>query len=200
MRQIPVESPLYEHLEHFRALGYGVGGLEVRPIRVADFVAAVEQIGSEARERPLSGSDQERLQALQDAADEYNEALRRTRQETTGADTTSTAAPPSFWSFGGALQFFGQATDLDSLPDLDRRPRRDPFFFMFVDIELPKGLYAQWRFYQDYSALTPTPGGKNWVDNLPPNLRDTLTDGSARNDLGRARLRQSLVQRRAWPA
>ena len=178
LRQIPLDSPIYDHLEHFRALGYWSGGLEVRPIRGADLLEAMRDIEAGVRARPLTAGDAQRLDVLRRAAAHLTAAVRAVR-----ADSARRDVPPSLWSFGGNLQFFGQATNLDSLPDLDRRPRRDYFFSMWFDAELPQGLYAQWRFFQDYTKLTPSPGDQNWVDNLPPNLRDTLTDGSARNDL-----------------
>ena len=173
---VPVESPVYEHLEHFRALGRTSIGLEVRPVSNADVLDAIAEIEAAARQKPLDTADALRLERLR-------EALLGPAHLATSRDDAASDSALSLWRFGGGLQFFGQATGLDALPDLDRRPRRDRFFDMFLDVELPQGLYAQWRFYQEYSALTPDPGSNGWVDNLPPNLRDTLTDGSARNDL-----------------
>lgn len=178
VQRILPESALYDHLEHFRALGYWSGGMEVRPISGDDLVSVLRQIEQNARERPVTAGDARRLHALRKAASALTRAARQAE-----TDSTVGRVPPSYWNFGGGLQYFGQATGLDSLPDLDRRPRRDAFFHMFFETQLPSGFYAQWRFYQDYSSLTPDPGDNNWVDNLPPNLRDTLTDGSARNDV-----------------
>ena len=173
---VPVESAVYEHLEHFGALGFLSTCLEVRPLRASDLTEAVREIEEHAQRQPLEAGDARRLDMLRRA----RTAFERTRPAT-AAD--SAGAPSSWWRYGGGLQFFGQGSGLDSLADLDRRPRRDPFFDMFLDVELPQGFYTQWRFYQDYSTLTPATGGNDWVDNLPPNLRDTLTDGSARNDV-----------------
>ncbi len=173
---VPVESAVYEHLEHFRALGHLSTGLETRPVRASDLADAVREIEAHAERQPLAAGDARRLDILRRALVSFERTRPSTRADSAGA-------PSSLWRYGGGLQLFGQGSALDSLADLDRRPRRDPFFDMFLDVELPQGFYTQWRFYQDYSALTPSPGGNDWVDNLPPNLRDTLTDGSARNDV-----------------
>lgn len=172
---LPVESPLYDDLEHFRALGSWRGSLASRPLSRAELKRAVRSIEEGAAIRPLDAGDVRRLSRLRLAVERGNVPV----------SATPTAArlgtPPVLWEAGAAIRFYGAATGLDSLADLDRRGRREGAFFVSLRAALGSHVRIESRFYEDYSRLTSRPD-PHWVDNLPPDLRGTFTDPSARND------------------
>jgi hypothetical protein len=172
---LPAESPLYEDLDHFRALGFWSGGLELRPISRRDFARALATIEESVAGCELGRGDYIRLERLREAAEHWNLNAPRKRRD------RRSDYPPSRWEPGFSLQFFGGPTNLDRSADLDRRPRRDGALALSLDASLGRGLAAQWRWYEDYSALTPA-RLNNWVDNFPPDARKTFTDASSRND------------------
>ncbi len=180
--RLPSGSPLYDDLEHFRALGYWRGSLEARPLSRVELCRAAHEIAERSGE--LSGADFRRLRRLLRYCEEklpgppgawLGDAIARE------AASAGIAEPPAIWEPGLGLQFFGGPSPLDSLADLDRRPRRDGLFFLALDAEIAGRLGAQLRFYEDYSRLTPLPAG-DWTDNLPPDGRGVFTDPSARLD------------------
>lgn len=170
---LSADSPLYEDLEHFRALGYWSGGLEIRPISRRQVARAVSHIEKATADFDLARGDQLRLDRLHAALGAWDIGERkRGRRGRAG----------SRWETGLALNFAGGPSNLENPVDLYRRPRRDGAFFLNLNATVGRNLGAQWRWYEDYSAITPVPQD-NWVDNLPPSPRKILTDASSRNDL-----------------
>jgi hypothetical protein len=178
---LPTGSSIYDDLEHFRVLGFWRGSLELRPLSGTELRAAVRQIESEAARRSLGPGDDLRLRRLQHAGELGHKERRRESLASASAETPG-RMPSARWDFGGAVQLYGVTTGLDSLADLERRPRRNGFLFLSVRGAVGPHLQIEDRFYEDYSRLTPRPRG-HWVDNFPVNPRGTLTDPSARNDL-----------------
>jgi hypothetical protein len=90
--------------------------------------------------------------------------------------------PPARAELSLSLRLVGNASDLDSLANLDRRSRREQFLMLSADAAVGAMTFLQWRAYEDYDRLTPFRRGDRWADNLPPNPRGVLTSPSARND------------------
>jgi hypothetical protein len=197
---VPLDSPLYDDLEHFRALGLWRGSLEMRPIRRRVFADAVAAIRAATGERRLASADERRLRRMETRVRGW--AAKRTpadaaviRPAPTGVWASrarevpavvpsgeSGGDPPACAELGASLRFFGSASDLDSLANLDRRSRREQFLMLSADAAVGATAFLQWRFYEDYDRLTPYQRGDRWADNLPPNPRGVLTSPSARND------------------
>ena len=172
---LPADSPLYEDLEHFRALGYWSGGLEIRPVSRRQVARAVRIIERFTQDLDLARGDELRLDRLHAALEAWGLGERKDR-------TRHRRRPGSRWETGLALNFVGGPSNLENTVDLTRRPRRQGAFFLNLNASVGRNLGAQWRWYEDYSAITPLPED-NWVDNLPPSPRKLLTDPSSRNDL-----------------
>jgi hypothetical protein len=197
---VPVENPIYDELEHFRALGYWRQSLEIRPITRIEAARALESIVEKSRSTPLASGDQERLRRLRAEltrigaefpppppgptapAPEAGDAGGSAAAPQDRAAGRDDLLPPVVWELAGGLQFFGQATGLDSLADLDRRPRRDEAIFLSINAAVGRHLTAETRNYEDYSHLTSSPGADHWVDNMPPSAKGILADPSARNN------------------
>lgn len=217
---VPLDSPLYDDLEHFRALGLWRGSLEMRPLRRDVFVRAAASIRATAGGRRLSSRDAVRLLRLEDAVHGWGlDRIPAITNMTGGYPTTSLSAgsapmpaagsvsapavgsalttatgvaampaaapagdPPARAEFALAVRLAGNASDLDSLANLDRRSRREQFVMLSVDGALDAHAFFQWRAYEDYDRLTPFRRGDRWADNLPPRPREVLTSPSARND------------------
>lgn len=185
---LPADSPLFDDLDHFRSLGLWNGSLEFRPMRDRDFREAVRAIERSARARALSQGDAVCLTRLLRAAAQSEREIPADNADAAGTSGAAGAGfaerdglPAAFWSLSGGIQLQGVATSLDSLADLDRRQRRDPFLFLGVRAALGSHVRIESRFYEDYSGLTNHPR-RRWVDNLPPDFRGVFTDPSARND------------------
>ncbi len=172
---LPADSPFYEDLEHFRALGHWSGSLEIRPISRRQVARAVRMIERSTQDLDLARGDELRLDRLHAALEAWGLGERKGR-------TRDRRRPGSRWETGLALNFAGGPSNLKNTVDLYRRPRRDGAFFLNLTASVGRNLGAQWRWYEDYSAITPMPQD-NWMDNLPPSARKILTDASSRNDL-----------------
>jgi hypothetical protein len=176
----PPGSILYDDLAHFRALGLWRGSLEIRPMTLSAICSATTQIRDRASE--LAGADLARLARLERACAELPAASSPTRSAADRpSETPAGSLPDSRWELTAGLQFYGGPSNVDSLADLDRRPRGDGALTLTLSAEIARQLSAQLRFYEDYSRLTPQPRS-NWVDNLPPDLAGITDDPSARND------------------
>jgi hypothetical protein len=174
---VPADSPLYEDLDHFRAMGLWRGRLELRPITRAELARAVRAIENSPRAGALSPGDQRRLQRLTLAIEAYGLTSRPASPAASDAPF-----PRVRWEFGAGVRFSGTMTQLDSLVDLDRRQRRDWGVALAVNAAVGRHVVVESRTYEDYSRLTPRPNHAHWVDNLPTTLKGVLTDPSARND------------------
>jgi hypothetical protein len=62
---VPLDSPLYDDLEHFRALGFWRGSLEMRPVRRRVFTRAAASIRAASGKHHLSSRDELRLRRLE---------------------------------------------------------------------------------------------------------------------------------------
>jgi hypothetical protein len=173
--RVPPAAEVYDQLEHFRALGYWDGSLELRPLRRDQLARAVAQVAS--RRGELAPADARRLARLEALVAEWLPAA-------------SAAAPPprddedprALWELSAGLRFLGGPTDLDSLTLSERRPRRKGFLQLSLDAELEGRLTAQLHFYEDYSRLSRRAGDGGWVDDLPPSASDITQEPSARLD------------------
>lgn len=184
--RVSPEAEVYDHLEHFRALGLWRGSLELRPMSRRALAAAVDKVADHRME--LAAGDLRRLDrmlAIRQAWDlpragaRVEEALRR-----------ELGAPSVLWELGAALRYQGGPSDLDSLTLIDRRPHRKGFIHLSLNAEMADRLGAQIAFYEDYSRLTRSAAGGGWVDNLPVDAAGITQDPSAR--LSRAVLAYSL--------
>jgi hypothetical protein len=206
---VPLDSPLYDDLEHFRALGFWRGSLEMRPIRRQVFTRAAASIRAATGEHRLSSHDELRLRGLEEAVAGWmtnrtpagapaagqapasvSVAGATAVTATPRASPASPAAlpgepsddPPVRAELSLSLHVVGNASDLDSLVNLDRRSRREQFVMLSADAAVGATAFLQWRAYEDYDRLTPFRRGDRWADNLPLNLRGVVTSPSARND------------------
>ncbi len=206
---VPLDSPVYDELEHFRSLGFWNGNLEILPITRREARRALEAIEARDRERPLAPKDRLRLERLKrdleadldgempggdgSAPTPAGSSPGRVRTASglptpagsspgrAGEDSTWFSAPVRLEG-GVSFQYYGAATGLDSLANLDRRSRENGAAFLFFNATILKKLLVEWRSYEDYSRLTPDPGSSHWVDNFPPTTHDILEAPSARND------------------
>jgi len=171
-------AEVYDQLEHFRALGYWDGSLELRPLRRDELARAVAQVAQRRVElAPADARRLERLEALVadwiPAGDWISKAPAR---------RPPGAFPPALWELSAGLRYQGGPTDLDSLALSERRPRCKGFLQLGLDAELDGRLTAQLHFYEDYSRLSRRAGDGGWVDNLPPSASDITQEPSARLD------------------
>jgi hypothetical protein len=193
---VPLDSPLYDDLEHFRALGLWRGSMEMRPLRREVFARAAASIRATAGEGQLSSRDANRLHRLEEAIRDWGmDRVPAATGATAGFPATPPVAasaampaatpggdPPARAELSLALRLVGTASNLDSLTNLDRRSRREQFVMLSADAALGGHTFLQWRAYEDYDGLTPFRPGDRWADNLPPRPRQVLTSPSARND------------------
>lgn len=207
---VPLDSPLYDDIEHFRALGFWRGSLEMRPIRRRVFTRAAASIRAATGKHRLSSRDELRLRRLEEAVAGWAARGAPGRGMVAGQMPTpvsvadvpaappvvppgaaSTLAvppgessddPPARAEISLSLSMVGNASDLDSLANLDRRSRREQFVMLSADAAVGATAFLQWRAYEDYDRLTPFRRGDRWTDNLPLNLRGLVTAPSARND------------------
>ncbi len=178
---VPLDSPLYDDLEHFRALGLWPGSLELRPIRRQVFAEAAAAIRAAARTHRLAPRDEFRLQRFEGEVSRWRRG-RPAIETAASAGAGSRDEPPIRAELAAALRFAGAGSDLDSLADLDRRSRREQFLILSADAAVGATAFLQWRFYEDYDRLTPFHRGDRWADNLPPDAGSVLNSPSARND------------------
>ncbi|MBN2170389.1 MAG: hypothetical protein JW819_03590, partial [Candidatus Krumholzibacteriota bacterium] len=122
---VPPDDGVYEHLEHFRALGLWRGDLETRPVRRRDVAEALASI--RARRGELGGADRRRLAELERFAAAWGDPAERAAAPAP-AGAGDTMAPAALWRPGGGLRFAGGPAGVDSLADLDRRRRREGLF------------------------------------------------------------------------
>jgi hypothetical protein len=184
---VSAESPLYDDLEHFRALGLWRGSLAVRPMGRGEICRAVDEI--EKRSASLAAADRLRLQRLQQICSGLAERdPASSAEEPRSPDPPARNAPRSVTvpatllaELAAGVRFRGGPTDLDSVVNLDRRPRRSGAAFLSLDAELAKRVGIQVRLWEDYSRLTPQPSS-DWVDNMPADGSSILDDPYARND------------------
>jgi hypothetical protein len=206
---VPVGSPIYDDLEHFRALGLWHGSLETRPLTREEVAHIVRAMAATPRAQRLSGRDEERFARLADtiaellgkdrthgpapapapsspgciAPAEPGQERAPNREGASCADSSGRwLFPPVRWELGASVQATGDYATIDSLADLKRRPRRNQMFLFHLNAAFGSRLTVESRFYEDYSRLTPLPGRRHWVDNFPPSAEGLLTDPSARND------------------
>jgi hypothetical protein len=180
---VPIESSSYDDLEHFSALGLWEGSLASRPLTRMEVTFAVDEIFRRSRSIGMGEGDLIRLKRLRAAFPGFpGEDSTRfcERPPTSGADGWRL---PASWEIGGGLQYFGQAAQIDSLADLDRRERRDHGVHVLVRGAIGEHLTAESRTYGDYSRLTARPNSRGWTDNAPRGFRSAFTDPSSRNDL-----------------
>ena len=197
-------SEVYDHLEHFRALGLWQGSLELRPLSRAELAEAIETVAEEARERKLGRGDRHRLDRLDGILASWD--LPDPGERVAGALRRGLGLPDAVWEPGAAIRFLGGPTDLDSLVLTGRVPHRKGLFRLRLDAEIAERLSAQLGFYEDYSRFSRSAGEGNWVDNLPMSAGDITQEPSARLDrailaysLGWAELRLGREERR-WGA
>ena len=176
---VPLDSPFYDDLEHFRALGFWRGSLEMRPIRRQVFIHAAASIRAATGKHRLSFRDEVRLRRL-----EHVVAGWATSRAPAGGPAPGELSddPPARAELSLSLQMVGNASDLDSLANLDRKSRREQFVMLSADAAVGATALLQWRAHEDYDRLTPFRRGDRWADNLPLNLRGLVTSPSARND------------------
>lgn len=186
---VPLDSPLYDDLEHFRALGLWRGSLEMRPIRRQVFTRAAASIRSAAAGRRLSSRDEVRLRRLETVVAAWEAHRATSRAPATGQPVAAAPGvaesgddPPARAELSLSLNLVGNASDLDSLVNLDRRSSREQLVMVSLDAAAGAAAFLQWRAYEDYDRLTPFRRGDRWSDNLPVNPRGVLTSPSARND------------------
>jgi len=197
-------AEVYDHLEHFRALGLWRGSLELRPMSRAELAEAIDAVGEEAAKRELGRGDRRRLSRL--------EAIRRGWDLPGPADSMEGALyrvlgiPEAVWEPGAEIRFLGGPADLDSLVLTGRVPHRKGLLRLSLDAEIARRLSAQLGFYEDYSRFSRSAGEGGWVDNLPMSAGDITQEPSARLDrailaygLGWAELRFGREERR-WGA
>lgn len=169
------DHPLYDDLEHFRALGLWRGSLEIRPLSWSEICAVVAEIGARADE--LRGEpNRMRLRRLERFCDAWGP------WEVSPAAAPGTADPACFLRAETGLQFVGGPADLTPLVDLDRRPRRRGAAVVACDAQIGSCLGVRVRIWEDYSRLSAEPS-HHWVDNLPIDASGILEDPYARNDL-----------------
>ncbi len=168
---------VYDQLEHFRALGYWDGSLELRPARRDELARAVAQVAS--RRAELAPADARRLERLEQLTAGWLPAIAPAPRAPLALEEPD---PRALWELSAGLRYLGGPTDLDSLALAERRPRRQGWFHLGLDAELDGRLTAQLHFYEDYSRLSRGAGEGGWVDNLPPSASDVTQEPSARLD------------------
>ena len=180
---VSAESPLYEDLDHFRALGLWQGSLAARPMTRAEISQAVREIQERSRRMSLGPGDDVRLRAMAEWASGGADSSRSDRSGGGSSRSEEASTCPTVRGEAAAeLRFVGSATGLDSLVDLDRSSRRDWALRLSLDAGIGPHLVIQERLFEDYSRLSPDPGEGSWVDNMPLDSRGIFTDPSARND------------------
>ncbi len=182
---LPLDSPVYDDLEHFRSLGFWWGSLESRPIPIEDAARITREILHTAITKPVHPGDRRRLKRLR--LEILSASIPGSVHEAGAPDGEGTkeavrSSPSERWRYGLGVQFYGSSASLDSLADLDRRSRREQLLALALDAAFARHVGIQLRLYEDYSAVTPFPGRHRWVDNLPTDARGVLTDPKARND------------------
>ncbi len=196
---VPPDHPVYEHLEHFRALGLVRGSLELRPMTRGRLVEMARVVMADSRAGGLGSGDRARLRGLCALLEEWGlECVGDPglSSDDDGRGSGGRNLPPTTWELSAGLAFQGAYAGVDSLPDIDRRQRREEAFLISMDAAMGERITAQSRFYEDYSHLSPQPCDRGWVDNMPRDLRGTTQDPSARNHRATVGIGASWIQAR----
>ncbi len=178
IHRVEPEHEVYDHLEHFRALGAWDGALAMRPMSRRDLRDAIASIALD----PAAGAgDRGRLARLAAHADAWT-------PDTDGAAAPSDVprgaggAPRVLWEAGAAIEFFGGPATVDSVMLVDRRPRRRGLFELSLDAQVRRSFGAQLGLYADYGRFKRRPDSRAWVDNLPTAVDRVTIDPSIRLD------------------